>query len=103
MRLAVERWLRGAHARLRSLPLLPGSAVRPARRDRAFARSTPELEAGAQSRMRWQAVYDKVRRRHAGGEPLLGIARALGLARATVRKYASAEAFPARLPHGAGP
>ncbi len=37
------------------------------------------------------------------GEPLLAIARALGLARATVRKYASAEAFPARLPHGAGP
>ncbi len=26
-----------------------------------------------------------------------------GLARATVRKYASVEAFPARLPHGAGP
>ncbi len=103
MRQAVERWLHSAHARLRNLPLLPGSAVRPARRDRAFARSTPELEAGAQSRMRWQAVYDEVRRRHAGGEPLLAIARALGLARATVRKYASAEAFPARLPHGAGP
>ncbi len=103
MRQAVERWLHSAHARLRNLPLLPGSAVRPARRDRAFARSTPELEAGAQSRMRWQAVYDEVRRRHAGGEPLLGIARALGLARATVRKYASAETFPARLPHGAGP
>ena len=103
MRRAVERWLHSAHARLRNLPLLPGSAVRPARRDRAFARSTPELEAGAQSRMRWQAVYDEVRRRHAGGEPLLGIARALGLARATVRKYASVEAFPARLPHGAGP
>ncbi len=34
---------------------------------------------------------------------LLAIARALGLARATVRKYAIAEAFPARLPHGAGP
>ncbi|BAR47374.1 transposase and inactivated derivatives (plasmid) [Methylobacterium aquaticum] len=102
MRQAVERWLQGAHARLRNLPLLPGSAVRPARRDRAFARSTPELEAGAQSWMRWQAVYDEVRRRHAGGEPLLGIARALGLARATVRKYASAEMFPARLPHGAG-
>ncbi|MEN3237793.1 hypothetical protein PUR29_30335 [Methylobacterium ajmalii] len=27
----------------------------------------------------------------------------MGLARATVRKYASAETFPARLPHGAGP
>ena len=103
MRQAVERWLHGAYARLRSLPLLPGSTARPARRDRAFARSTTELEAGAQSRMRWQAIYDEVRRRHAGGEPLLAIARALGLARATVRKYASAEAFPAQLPHGAGP
>ncbi len=103
MRQAVERWLHGAHARLRSLPLLPGSTARPALRDHAFARSTTELEAGAQSRMRWQAIYDEVRRRHAGGEPLLAIARALGLARATVRKYASAEAFPARLPHGAGP
>ena len=34
---------------------------------------------------------------------MFAIARALGLARATVRRYASAEAFPARLPHGAGP
>ncbi len=97
-----RRWLHGAHARLRSLPLLPGSTARPVRRNRAFARSTTELEAGAQSRMRWQAIYDEVRRRHAGGEPLLAIARALGLARATVRKYASAEAFPARLPHVPG-
>ncbi len=103
IRQAVERWLHGAHARLRSLPLLPGSTAHPARRSRAFARSTTELEAGAQSRMRWQASYDEVRRRHAGGEPLLAIARAMGLARATVRKYVSAETFPARLPHGAGP
>jgi hypothetical protein len=103
MRQAVERWLYGAHARLRSLPPLSGSASLPVRRDHAFARSTAELEAGTQNRMRWQAVYDEVRRRHAGGEPLLGIARAMGLARATVRKYAAAETFPARLPHGAGP
>ncbi|GJD63999.1 ISL3 family transposase ISMno5 [Methylobacterium frigidaeris] len=53
--------------------------------------------------MRWQAIYDEVRHRHASGEPLLGIAHAMGLARATVRKYATAETFPARLPHGAGP
>ncbi len=103
MRQAVERRLQGPMPGCGTLPLLPGSTARPARRDRAFARSTTELEAGAQSRMRWQAVYDEVRRRHAGGEPLLGIARAMGLARATVRKYASAETFPARLPHGAGP
>ena len=33
----------------------------------------------------------------------LGIARDMRLARATVRKYAAADAFPARLPHGQGP
>ncbi|WP_425312999.1 transposase [Methylobacterium indicum] len=103
MRQPIERWLHHAHARLRNLPPLPGSAVRPARRDRAFARSTPELEAGAQSRMRWRTICDEVRRRHASGEPLLGIARAMGLARAMVRKYATAEAFPVQLPHGAEP
>ncbi len=67
LRQAVERWLYGAHARLRSLPPLSGSASLPVRRDHAFARSTAELEAGTQNRMRWQAVYDEVRRRHAGG------------------------------------
>ncbi len=46
MQQAVERWLQGAHARLRSLPLLPGSTARPARRDRAFARSTTEWKRG---------------------------------------------------------
>lgn len=45
---------------------------------------------------------DEIRRRHAGSEPLLGIDRAMGLARATVRKYATAGTIPARLPHGAG-
>ena len=33
----------------------------------------------------------------------MAIARAMGLARATVRKFARAESFPARLPHGPGP
>jgi len=103
MRQAVERWLHGAHARLRRLPPVPGSAVLPPRRDHAFPHSTPELEAGAESRTRWQAIYDGVRRRHASGETLLGIARAMGLARATVRKYAAADTFPVRQPHGAGP
>ncbi|WP_409566993.1 hypothetical protein [Methylobacterium sp. J-048] len=44
-----------------------------------------------------------MRHRHAGGETLLGIARAMGLARATVRNYAAADTFPAWLPHDAGP
>ncbi len=69
IRQAVERWLHGAHARLRSLPILPGSTAHPARRSRAFARSTTELEAGAQSRMRWQASYDEVRRGTPAGAP----------------------------------
>jgi transposase len=103
MRQAVERWLHGAHARLRRLPLVPGSATLPSRRDHAFTRSTTELEAGAENRTRWRAIYDEVRHRRASGETLLGIARAMGLARATVRKYATADTFPARLPHGAGP
>ena len=44
-----------------------------------------------------------MRRRRASGETLLGIARVMSLARATVRKYATADVFPARLPHGPGP
>ena len=103
MRQAVERWLHGAHARLRRLPPVPGSAALPPRRDRAYARSTTEREAGAESRTQWRSVYDEVRRRHTSGETLLGIARAMALARATVRKYAAADTFPARLPHGPGP
>ncbi len=103
MRQAVERWLHGAHARLRRLPPVPGSAPLAPRRDQAFARSAPERDASAESRARWQAVYDGVRRRHASGEPLLGIAHAMGVARATVRKYAAANTFPARLSYGPGP
>lgn len=103
MRQAVERWLHAAHARLRRLPPRPGAAPFAPRRGRAFLRSAPEREAGAESRARWKTVYDEVRRRHAGGETLLGIARAMSLARATVRKYAAADAFPVRLPHGPGP
>ncbi|GJD34918.1 ISL3 family transposase ISMno5 [Methylobacterium aerolatum] len=103
IRQAVERWLHSSHARLRCLPPVPGSMDRPPRRDHAFPRSMPELDAGAESRTRWRAIYDEVRHRHAGGETLFGIARVMGLARATVRKYAAADTFPARLPHGAGP
>ena len=102
MRQAVERWLQGAHARLRRLPPIPGSPLA-SRRDRAFPRTASECEAGAESRGRWKAAYDEVRRRHADGQTLLGIARTMGLARATVRKYATADTFPVRLAHGPGP
>jgi transposase len=107
VRQALERWLHGAHARLRRLPPpgggRAGAAAAPARRDRAFRRSAPERAAGAQSRARWQARYEEVRRRHLAGGTLLGISRATGLALGTVRKYARAESFPARAAHGPGP
>ena len=105
MRQAVERWLHSAQARLRSLPVPPndGEPAAPARRDQAFRRSAPERAAGAESRARWQAHHAEVRRRHLAGETLLEIARETGLALGTVRKYARAETFPARTPHGPGP
>jgi transposase len=100
----VERWLAGAHARLRRLPAIVGAAgaVPSARRTSAFPRSRAEAAASADSRARWQAIYDEVRRRHAGGEPLLAISRRIGLARGTVRKFAHAESFPERVPRAPG-
>jgi len=104
MRQAVERWLHGAHARLRRLPRPPAGTEQAtpvsARRDRAFRRSGPERAASAASRARRRARYNEVRRRHLAGEPLLAIARATGLARATVRKHARAESFPEWAAHG---
>ena len=102
MRQVLERWLHGAHTRLRRLPPPPPSTGHSARRDRAFPRSAPEAAAGAESRARWRARYDEVRRRHLAGETLLGIGRATGLAPGTVRKYARAEGFPAQMAHGPG-
>jgi transposase len=90
MRQAVERWLHGAHARLRRLPVPSAgteeAAPVPVRRGRAFRRSGPERAASAASRARRRARYNEVRRRHLAGEPLLAIARATGLARATIAK-----------------
>ena len=104
MRQALERWLHTVHARLRRLaPAHAGSATVPPRRDQAFRRTGPDRAARAERHERWQARYEEVRRRHLAGEPLMAIARAMGLARGTVRKFAQAESFPARLPHGPGP
>ena len=105
MRQAVERWLHAAQARLRRLPMPPsyGGPAVSAHRGQAFRRSAPERAAGAETRARWQARHAEVRRRHLAGETLLGIARETGLALGTVRKYARAETFPARTPHGPGP
>jgi transposase len=93
----LERWLARAHARLRRLPAPPGYDGRcPGQRTQAFRRSSTEAAAGADSRARWLAAYEDVRRRYLAGEALLAIGRATGLARATVRKYAYAESFPER-------
>ncbi len=104
MRQSVERWLNSAQARLRRLPPLPSdsASTAPARRDQAFRRSAPEQAAGARSRAQRQAQHAEVRRRRLAGETLLGIARKTGLARGTVRKYAHAEIFPARISYGPG-
>ena len=42
------------------------------------------------------ALYKEVRRRVSAGEKLLAISRVMGLARCTVRRYASAQGFPER-------
>lgn len=55
------------------------------------------------SRARRLAAYEDVRRRSQAGETLLAIARATGLARGTVRKYAQAESFPERATRRPGP
>ena len=104
MRQALERWLHTVHARLRRLaPANAGGTAVPPRRDQAFRRTGPDRAARAERHGRWQARYEEVRRRHLAGEPLMAIARAMGLARGTVRKFAYAESFPARLPHGPAP
>ncbi len=104
MRQALERWLHTVHARLRRLvPARAGATTVMPRRDRAFRRTGPERAAQAERHGCWQTRYEEVRRRHLAGEPLMAIARAMGLARGTVRKFAQAESFPARLPHGPGP
>lgn len=104
MRQALERWLHTVHARLRRLaPANVGGTAVPPRRDQAFRRTGPDRAARSKRHGRWQARYEEVRRRHLAGEPLMAIARTMGLARGTVRKFAYAESFPARLPHGPGP
>ena len=101
---AVERWSACSHARLRGLPSLPDHGDRRrGQRAHAFHRSAPEIAVGAESRTRWRALYEEVRRRHRAGETLAAIGRVTGLARGTVRKYAHAEGFPERVAHGPGP
>src|SRR3954454_8304075 len=94
--LRLERGLAGAHARLQRWPPGPGTPadVQTGRRTKAFARTRAETAARIGRRERWVALYEEVRRRHASGEKLQAISRAMNLAVGTVRKYAAAESFP---------
>jgi transposase len=65
--------------------------------------SPAERLAHERDRTRRLAHYLKVRQLAEQGVPLLQIARRLGLARGTVRKYASAPAFPERATHPVQP
>ena len=100
MRQVLERWLAGAQARLRRLPVLhepdapADTRQRSGRRIGPFPRSAAEMRARAGRRERRIALYEEVRRRRAAGETLLAIGRTVGLAVNTVRKYAAAESFP---------
>jgi len=97
LRQAVERWLAGAHGRLRRLPAMPDEAgAVPARRTGPFPCSAADEQVRADSRERRLALYGEVQRRQAAGEPLIAIARAMKLARGTVRSYAHASSFPER-------
>jgi transposase len=103
VRQMVERWLAGAHARLRRLPAAPLAGEPAARRARAYPRTRAEAAASADHRARRLAVHEEVRRRHLAGEALLAIGRAMGLARGTVRKLAYARSFPERAAGAPGP
>ena len=96
VRQVLERWLAGAHARLLRLPSGPGTPAdaRPGSRTGPYPRTRAEAAARDGRRARRVALYEEVRRRHAAGEKLLAISRAMGLAVGTVRKYAHAESFP---------
>src|ERR687884_106841 len=96
MRPAVERWLAGVEGPLRGFSAAPRppADVQPGRRAKAFARTRAETAARIARRERWVVLYEEVRRRHASGETLQTISRAMNLAVGTVRKYASAESFP---------
>ncbi len=102
-RQAVERWLAGAHARLRALPPVTGVHERARRRQTCFPRSLGEERSREDNRERRRAVYQRVREHSLTGESLLSISRTLRLARGTVRKYALAPNFPERAVRAPGP
>ena len=97
----LERYLPGAYGRLKQLPSAPAVAsenVMP-RRTRAYRRSRAEEIATQESRAKWLALYEEVKRRYNDGKNVSAISRELDLNIKTVRKYAHAAAFPERSKH----
>ena len=100
----LERWLAGVHGRLRRLVPAGSRLQEPVgRRTVAFPRPGAERAVGAASQARWRALYEEVRRRHAAGQGLRAIARAMALARSTVRRFAHAQGFTGRAVRAPGP
>jgi hypothetical protein len=97
----LERWLVGAHSRLCKLPIRPG--LRGRVRDHAFPRSRTDQAAAREVQRRRFAQHAEVQRRHAAGESIMAIARAIPLAPGTVRRYASADQAPERGARAIGP
>lgn len=80
----LERWLIGAHARLCTPPVPPGSP--PPVRDHAFPRSRTDQFAACEVQRRRIVRHAEVQRRRAAGESIMAIARAIPLAPGTVRR-----------------
>lgn len=102
LRQMLERWLAGAHARLRGLPALEAGKLVPGR-DHPFPRSHAEQAATLDAQVRQQMIHDEVRRRRAAGQSISAIAREVPLARGTVRRHATVLSALERGNRAAGP
>lgn len=89
LRQMLERWLAGAHARLRSLTVLKAGGL-VLGRDHPFPRSHAEQTAALDAQARQQTIHEEVQRRRAAGQSISAIAREMPLARGTVRRHATA-------------
>lgn len=100
VRQMVERYLPEVYGRLKQLPLVPGATSAKIesvpRRTRAYRRTKAEELASQESRKRRLACYEEIKRYCDDGKNLSVISRELAMDIKTVRKYASADAFPER-------
>lgn len=95
LRQCLERMLSRIHARLKALPLL-GEETRATARRKAFLRTPIEQAGRIAKRQRRYQRYQQVMHMYQQGQPILQIAKQLGMSRVTVRKYAYSQAFPER-------